>query len=321
MPFLLLGAVTAFWLMLPAQAPESLDSGSRLYAALLGLFGGQVKLLQILGSVLLAGAAMSLARPLLPAKAPASAIASARSLILLSLVIPLHPWLVESFRGSAVTLSMACMFASWSIALLAMRGGRGHLPGLTGLLAALGVSLSLFAAAGLPPLAILILLHIRKTGKKALGGLGLFLLGLLTGLLPEWNTFAQRLMALQNFDPSHPLLSIQNTHTELGIAGILFLALALLVGILQKQSLILGLLIPCWLLQKLLLGFSGTPTRLLGAAMLIPALLYGYGVFRIVRGLETGLQSVNPRSAKAVMRLTPPLLLLAFSFWAWRQFG
>jgi len=320
-PALLLGAALLFWLLLPAATPEAVESGSRLYTGLLGLFQGRVQILQALAATLLAGAAMSMARPLLPPKSPKPAIASAQSLILLALVIPLHPWFADSLAGSAVTLSLAGMLGSWSLALIALRADRRHLLGLAGLLSGISISLSFMGVSGLLPLGILLLLHTRKTGRAGFAGLGLFALGLIIGLLPELQTLPERLGGLREFDAAHPLLSLRNTYTGLGIAGLLFLTLALLVGLLQKQSVILGLMLPCWLLQKLLLGFSGTPARLLGAALLIPALLYGYGIFRIVRGLETGLQAVSATYAKAVMRVTPVLLLLLFSFWAWRQFA
>lgn len=309
---------TAFWFWLPVPADAAFAGASRLYHTLWMLLPSP-HLLQALSQGAFLLAVLLLVPRMLPAKTPCPTAAAAQSLVWLALLIPLQPWFAASLAGDPLPLALACMFGAWSLSLAATDHSRTPWLGAAGLLCGLGAGLSLFTLTGLLPLGVYLLMQLRKEKPALWKGLLFLVLGFAVGLLPEWASLRERMPLSLSPDAAHALSAFRHLYTALGVLGLALMGLALLVTLLQKQPVLLGLLLPAWLLQKAFLGLAGTPPRLLGASLVLPAIFFGYGAFRIARGLENGLQSVHPVAAKVLMRAIPILILLAFSLWSWNR--
>ena len=319
LPWLLPLLALLLWGLLPGAATEPPPASTRLLPAIQMLHARSAGWLQLLPLAAIPTLLMSLSCTLLPPKSPQAARLNCRLLVLACLLIPLQPWFLTLRAPDPLPWALAAMLGAWQLTLNTRAEQRSRW-GAIGLLAGLAVSLHLLTAPGLLPLLVRFAQQQRRNRKTLAAAALLLLLGLGVGLAPDLRALPLRLAALPAFDLQHPLQSLAQLPPQLGTAGLLFLLLGLLAGCLQRNSFLLLFLLPTWLLQKLALGFAEADPRTRGVLLLIPALLYGYGIYRLLRGLESGLARARPEAARWVMRLTPYLMILLFSIWTWRQF-
>ena len=295
--------------------PESPSGYARLQSIAIQSLGAEHAAWMLLPFfVLLLTACGSLSRRLLPAKTPLPAARLAQSLGIVCVAAPLMLRSQAAWSAHPALPAAALLFSGWAVFLQAMERPQRYLAALGGLLLGLAAGFDPIAAPGiLPPLVWAALQLRRNQTPSPLPRTVILVVGIGVGLLL---TRPQLPAVSASFDWAHLQAALHDTRTRFGIAGLALMFLALLVGTLQKNTVLLGLLLATYLLQKAALGLFSAPTPpQLTALALIPALLLAYGLFRILRGIESGVHSVQPDRAKWVAPALLLLLLIAFKVW------
>lgn len=256
-----------------------------------------------------------LLRRMLPAKtAPATRTLAAA----LGVVVP--PMLLSQIYVDAIAAlpSMALLVFSWLL-FLSGKEAKRFLSASAGLLAGLSLCLDPLSLAGVAPVAVWLTVSAIASGKTGGVRLLLWLIGLGIGILPiftDWVGFDLGLEA-----------PLQTRHLRLLFMGhgprflphwaLPFVLLGLLAGLLQRQKVLLGLVLPTFALQ--LLGWTFQPLlmeRQALAALAPLAWLTAYGLFRLLRGVEQGVRNVNAKKAKTVPLFFIGFTLAAYAGWA-----
>ena len=276
-------------------------------------------------ALLLIGCGGDLTRRMLPPKTPAPARTLAASLGMVCATMLLFSWLQRGLSPqSAAQFGMAataCLLAGWSLFLHGETPGKGHWAGFAGLMLGLGAGANAFVAIGVLPVFARAAFKLIQNARDNKVRVGLLLLGFLLGFLPQLDAFRQSLPAADGFAPAHAAETLRQLFAAAGIGGLLFVFLALLVGILQRNALMLGFVLSTLALQKIAAGFYTEPLpERIGTQLTLVALLYAYGLFRLFRGIESGLHSANPAKVKWLMPTLLILLLLLFKVWTARLF-
>ncbi|MCC5850336.1 MAG: hypothetical protein JJU29_19800 [Verrucomicrobia bacterium] len=327
--FLLVSAVALFSTTgpsreIPAELPDSLFHRLVQLAAQ-GLGTERAYWVFLPFALLLIWCSGDLTRRMLPPKTPAPARTLATSLGMVCATMLLLSWLQRglspqpaSHFGMAAT---ACLLAGWSLYLHGESAGKRHWCGFAGLMLGLGAGVNAFAAIGVLPVFARATFNLIKNAKDNKIRVGLLLLGFLLGFLPQLAAFRQSLPEATAFDFAHTTEALRWLFAAAGVAGVLFISLALLVGILQRNALMLGFVLSTLVLQKIATAFyaEADPERT-GTKLALVAILYAYGLFRVVRGIESGLHSANPAKVKALMPALLILLLIIFKIWTARLF-
>jgi hypothetical protein len=304
----------AVWNAKPLSPGVLPEEAHRLYRGLASpqaLFYAQSAVL--VGLFLASGA-------LLPGLLPAKTTGGIRILALVcGTVIPLG--LLTS--GLAPAMGPEVLYPAWLLALISIhlqQTSRKGFPllchGLSGLTIGLALSLDSSVLPAVLPTAFCILtpgLRAPKTHGKALG---VWIGGLVAGLIPVF-------VGLTPFAP----LTLTADHSirrllDLGSASLPLwslplLVLALLAAGWQRQLLVWGWMVPVGLLQTLFTGF--TPGEILPSGAFFTILpitwLIAYGGFRLLRGVEQGIRNVNPIAARRFISLLNLLLLFLGTLW------
>lgn len=260
------------------------------------------------GGLLLAG--------LLPPKSPRPAKTLAHALGIATLLIALTPWLRALLAPTALLPALTALVWAQHLLLQSLVPGKHTRAAPAGILAGLAAGLSLLLAPGLLPPALWLLTDLLRKRESAPKRLGFFLAGTLVGLLPFVRELPARLGSV-SFSPGSLTRCLPPLLTAFGIGGLLLIALALLVGSLQKNRILLTFLLLTTLLLKAAYTALPDPDPLqTGTLLFFPALLCAYGIFRLLKGIESGIHAVNPAKARSVTLLLLVLLLLLTKLWA-----
>lgn len=137
---------------------------------------------------------------------------------------------------------------------------------------------------------------------------------LLCGLVPALNGGGfLPLYGQQMFDPEFVRAGVVAVSEHISIWTWLFAGFGLLIAILQRQKIILGLIVPFFILRLLLAGFSSLQVWEIDSTLLLPfAWLTAYGLLRLLRGIEQGVRRVHPERAKKIPVIATCVFLAAF---------
>ena len=273
--------------------------------------------LQMACLLLLSLSSGALLRALLPPKTAAASKAVAVAAGMSLPLFLLRPFLPEALGAAPGLAAWAFLTASWIQMLEGGLSKRRFLSALSGLLAGLALVMAPSTLAGALPAGLWLVAATVKTPKTGGVRLGLWLAGLAVGLLPLWTG---RVTFHPAFSSSIEPDAVREVGRSLvdGLAwwGLALVALALLVGLLQRLPVLLGLILPTTLL--LVVGNLLRPT-VSDAAVLLPwTWLAAYGALRVMRGVEQGVRNVNHVRARLVPGLFVLLFAAALAGWALR---
>lgn len=167
-------------------------------------------------------------------------------------------------------------------------------------------------------IALLFYLLLEK-GQKPVEKLRLILLWLaawVCGFIPALNgSIPLPLYERSVFSQEFMLAGLQFMWGNIPVWAWGFAALGLLIAILQRQSILLRLLLPYLVLRVLLAGFSPLEFWGIESTLLIPlAWLTAYGMLRVLRGIEQGVRNLHPEQAKKVPWIATFAFLAGFTF-------
>lgn len=315
-PFLLLLTFAlSLGMLAPEIAPASGKTGS-VYQNLQSLLPPGIRLCThlVLALALLHGGG-KLVRALLPPKSPLPSLILAQSLGSVTLLILLTPWFSDLLLPSPMLPAITALV--WAqITLIQSGQPRQHtLAAAAGLLAGLAAGLSLFIGLGLLPLCLWLATGIIRKSDQALRRLAFFVTGMLIALLPFMRELPNRLQNLP-FSPGDWIQSFTLLYTLLSLGGLLLILLGLTVGTLQKnRNLLTFLFATAMLLKAGHIALRDASAVHTGALLFYPALLCAYGVFRLLKGIESGTHALHSAKAKYVVLTGLILLILLAKLW------
>lgn len=255
----------------------------------------------------------------LPAKAPEGIKALATAIAGPLTLVSLYPF-PDTLSPTALT-GIVLMTAGWIFFLLAP--GRSPVWMVaSGLCGGLAVSLNPLNLSGLLPLSLWNVLRISKNSTHQLRP-GLFwLLALTLGFAPLYlGTLPVSAPYFTSFHLPHIITSLRSIWQSLPVPVLPFLFIGLLIGCLQKQPVVLGLLLGGFLLRLGLIGFRPAPGSIFDPGLLLPAVwAAAYGVLRVLRGMEQGIRNVNQAKAKRFSAPATLLCIFLFGTWALSRF-
>lgn len=319
--------VVAFWwlaaltvalvaLHWPSEPPVIPDEAHALYRRLPS--PRWTAALQALAMVWMFLASGALLRHLLPEKTSAGARSAAGVFGTLLPAILLYAYIPDA-------LGPQPLFPAWTLALLGALALFTVPPslyrpllGFCGVGSGLALSLDASTLPVVIPTAGWVLVKSLRTPKAAAVDPLLWCLGLAAGLAPIFlglAPFATGLVPSEGLPglPEIPGLLL-NTFTWWSVP---FALLGLLAAAVQLRLVLLGWMLPVWVLQILMA--SNRPDLLSDTQFFVRlpgAWLIAYGAFRLVKGVEQGVRSLNPKKAKPVLPLASGALLTACTAWA-----
>lgn len=261
-----------------------------------------------------------LVRDLLPSKSPASTKILAHSLGGITILITLTPWFRNLLDPNPLLPAITALVWAQITLIHSQQTQHPTRAALAGLLTGLAAGFSLFIGLGALSLGLWLITDLIRKTEQALRRAAFFLGGALIALLP----FIRELPArIQNapFAPEDALQTLTPLYTLFGIGGLSLILLGLLVGTLQKNRILLTFMFATAILLKA--GHTTLPEAApvhTGALLFYPALLCAYGIFRILKGIESGAHAVNPAKAKHILLIFLILLLAAAKLWTARIF-
>lgn len=296
------------------ELPESPGTPYLRLCRALPAHGGPI--LHLLLTLALLWGAGKLVRALLPPKSPAATGTLAQSLGSSTLFIALTPWFQELLYPNTLLPALTALTWAQLTLLHSLSPGKHPLAALSGLLSGLTAGLSFYAGLGIVPLGIWMLTDLFRKTEQALRRIAFFTAGMVIALLPFAREIPERVREAP-FAPEDWTQSLTPLFTAFGVGGLLLLLLGLLVGTLQKNRILLTLILSTGLLLKAGHIAIGSPNPLqTGAILFYPGLLCAYGIFRILKGVESGVHAVNPAKAKSITLLMLILLLVGLKIWA-----
>jgi hypothetical protein len=246
-------------------------------------------------------------RGMLPAKTPGShrALTAVAGILMASIPISLIP---------------VDLLVAWTLALAGWNfhlnlSVSGFVPALfSGLCTGTALTLSHTTLGAAIALLFLQLISLRSSkGASPLRNPLFWLSGLLIGLLPfVLNTVQSPSLGVDQADWQAGLHSLIKSITGMGWMFLPFLILGTGVALFQARTTLLGLLLPALLGIILLGGVTGL-SGVQGLATLPVSILCGYGMFRVLRGVEQGMRNAGSPKAGAVV---PTALLLGLAGYA-----
>lgn len=266
------------------------------------------------------GSGLLLRRMLPPKTAPATRVLAAALGTAAAPILLLEPF-VGSLAAEPALPSMALLVFGWWLFLCDGEGSKRTLAGPAGLLAGLALCLDPLSLAGVLPVAGWLLVSLAMKRDRAALRLWLWAVGLGVGLIPMVAGRVDFNLGLETAaHPGH----LRELFLGQGAPGwwtLPFVLLALLAGILQRQRVLLGLVLPAFALQLLAWTFQPLVIGERAVAALVPwTWLTAYGLFRLLRGVEQGVRGVSAKKAKTVPLFFIALVLLATAAWAVRLF-
>lgn len=253
---------------------------------------------------------------LVPPKTPLPSKILARSLGMVAAATLLHGWFQQGLGPSPALPASATLLTAWSAFLRATEKPSPRLAALAGLLAGLSFSLDPFTGLGALPLGVWTVSTQMRGGRPRFGWTMLFAVGGLVGSFPSLGRVTQTLFRASEVDPARILSLLTAWLPRLGIAGLLLVVLAFAVGLLQKNRIIAGLLVPTILLYKAASPWvQGLDADRKGAALVPVVVLFAYGAFRLARGFESGVHGINPGKTRWVAPVLLVLILVGFKIW------
>lgn len=315
-------------LVLSAGAPASWPdpgTGNSLHAnltrALIALLSPEnAAFVHVLLALLLLWGAGLLVSNLLPQKTPKPARVLAQSLGILTLLVVLTPWLRDLLLPAALLPALTALVWAQITLLQSRNPGKHPRAALAGLLTGLAAGFSLFISLGTISLGVWLVTDLIRKTENAPRRTAFFLAGALVAILPFASELPARLQEVP-FSPENGFQSLTPLYSLFGIGGLLLIFLGLLVGTLQKNRILLTYMLATGLLFKAGHIALTDPTSLhTGAILFYPALLCAYGVFRILKGIESGVHAVNPAKSKQITLVFLILLLIAAKLWTARIF-
>jgi hypothetical protein len=250
----------------------------------------------------------------LPAKAPAGAKALATAiaapLSLLFLVPNLQTLSVPGLTGWSL------LVAGWLFFLNARDRSKVWMLA-SGLCAGLAVSLDPMCLSGLLPLTLWNLADVFSKKQQSSLPFLLLLLSLTLGFLPLFLGTSPSPAPFFNSFAVEPLRDTVRLFFEtLPVAAYPFLLIGVLICFLQKQPVMLRLILSTLLLHLLLTGFRPAPATLVYPGFwLVTSWITAYGILRLMRGIEQGIRNVSNPKAKRFPALATFLCILSFGFW------
>jgi hypothetical protein len=310
----------AFAAVLGFSAPGTWDlpdtSGTLYLRLFQTLPPGSGPILHVLLTLALLWGGGELVQALLPAKTPQVTRILARSLGSATLIIALTPWFRDLLGPNTMLPAITALVWAQLSLLQSARPGKHTRAAFAGLLTGLAAGLSLFVGVTGVSLGIWLLSDLIRKAENAARRTGFFIAGGVVALIPFLRDLPERISGLsaegmnlgQAFSPLYALF---------GIGGLLLILLGLLVGTLQKNRILLTfLLLPAVLLKAAHAGMTDPSALHTGAILFFPGLFFAYGIFRLLKGVESGIHAVNPARAKHVALILLILLLAGVKAWA-----
>ncbi|MDA3872946.1 MAG: hypothetical protein PF795_03185 [Kiritimatiellae bacterium] len=250
----------------------------------------------------------------LPKKAPEGTKACATAIGGPLVLIILFPYL--QMLSLASLIGSGLMLAGWLFFLNAQNRSFVWMLA-SGLCGGLAVSLDPMTVSGLIPLALWNVIRISRKPKTQLRLGLLWLLALTVGFAPLFlGTIPLPAPYFASFIPAPLSHSLGKVLQNLPIAAYPFLLTGLLIACLQKQPVVLGLLLGTFLLRLVLTGFRPIQGHAVDPGLLLPAAwVTAYGVLRVMRGIEQGIRNVNSAKAKRFPAAATLVCLLACGVW------
>lgn len=254
-----------------------------------------------------------LIRCLLPLKSPAALKAfaavcgTAIPFVFLQGFIPFFANPFLNFAGAAL------MVFSWILLIYANNKTLVWSVG-SGLCSGLACSIAPICFSGLFALLFYRLLQSGTPLKKKLIGTSLWIGSALCGLIPALNgSIPFPLYQPDAFSVEFLQAALNFLWRNTPLWTWFFMALGLGVGVLQKQKIILTLLLPFFILRILFSGLLPLEFRGIESTILLPlAWLTAYGFLRLVRGIEQGVRNASPQKAKAIPLFATASFIVGF---------
>lgn len=255
-----------------------------------------------------------LVRNLLPLKSPAGLKAFATAcgigipFVFLQGYLPFLDKPLLNFAGSSL------MVSSWMFQLYGQNKGMiwTIASGITG---GLACSIAPVCLSGVIPLLFFSFFHNDPSWKKRCLHLLVWILFLILGLIPVL-TMPVPLEAYRftGFNPEiikvGCIFIVENTP----LWSWVFILIGLVVSVLQRQAILLGLVVPLLLLRLIFASTLSTSFWVPDSTLLLPfAWLTAYGMLRVLRGIEQGVRNVDPKQAKRIPAIGTAFFVVGFS--------
>lgn len=315
-PFLFAGVTACLvFLQLPAEAPMVSEEAHPLYLRLpsplwVGYLQAASLLLVFLFSGWISGA-------MVPPKSPGGGRVLARCL---GMAIPAAFLTFRIPDG----LGPQTLFPAWALALgslatlLHAREGLWQMmAGLSGLLAGLALTLHALSLVVLIPAALWAVTAAITQSKTRGLPLALFAVGTVAGLFPVIIGVSPFALGITGSMSLEGLAQIGTLFLDVFTWWSLpFFLLAFVAAVFQRQGVFLGVLLPILVLELLLGATFVDPLPEEQFFLLLPmSWLLGYGVFRLAKGIEQGIRSVNRSKATATSGFLLCSSLVLYGVW------
>lgn len=155
-------------------------------------------------------------------------------------------------------------------------------------------------------------LSLTRKGRNTLVGLMAFLCGLVPALS---GTIPIPIYQSRVFDPEFVKGGFTFIFQNTPLWAWVFSLIGLIVAFIQKQTLLLTLVIPFLIFRLFFAGFEPLEYWGIESTLLLPlSWLTAYGLLRVVRGIEQGFRNINPGFAKRIPALACIGLFAGFLF-------
>jgi hypothetical protein len=241
-----------------------------------------------------------LIRQLVPAK-------SSPSVRMLAMTIGTAvPAMLLSFQLD-VALGTQPLYPAWTLALWgglilmwSRNGIMRMIAGFSGLLCGLALTLDSFSITVVIPSFIGLLITTARAPKDQGIRLIVWLIGFAAGLCPILMGLTPFVFGITGEFDSSAFADMGTLILRIFTWGSLpFIALALLAGILQRSTILLGWILPVFALEVGLGVNSGDWLSDERFFLLLPvAWMIAYGIFRLIKGIENGIRNLNAKKAK-----------------------
>lgn len=255
-----------------------------------------------------------LVRNLIPLKSPAGLKAFATAcgigipFVFLQGYLPFMDNPMLNFAGSSL------MVSSWMFQLYGQNKGMiwTMASGITG---GLACSISPVCLSGVIPLLFFSFFHNSPSWKNRCLHLLVWILFLIVGLIPAL-TMPVPLEAYRftGFNPEIIKAGFIFSAENAPLWSWVFVLIGLVVSLLQRQPILLGLILPSLLLRLIFAGTMTTSFWAPDSTLLLPfAWLTAYGMLRVLRGIEQGVRNVDPKQAKMIPAIGTAIFVVGFS--------
>ncbi|MDF3128661.1 hypothetical protein P0Y35_05585 [Kiritimatiellaeota bacterium B1221] len=233
---------------------------------------------------------------------------------------------ILNFSGTAL------MLASW-IFVLSDHSKNTLYAVASGLFAGLACAVSPLYLSGALALFLFSLFQSGETWKTKASKQCLWILALFSGMTPILYRDLPLMQDEPLFSPEFIRSSLQFVMQNTPIWSWAFVIVGLLVALLQKQKILLGLVLPFFLLLLLSIGvlpsiyfLPGEPQGTfphevyvlswsIAPTLLLPTAWFtAYGMLRVLRGIEQGVRKANPAQAKKIPAFACGAFILGFLF-------